>query len=409
MSQSRRVRGVRGCVTTRGATDGLLAAVMPRCFPCDSRSLHWARRMQTHCAMRTTTLSALSRSSLGACAEPALARDPTRATAAAEEVGDTDAAADASRARRGARHDRLRRVHRPAYGTSGYRGWLFTAAGASRRRDGSRWQRHGADALRAADGVGLVARSADRVNDDYRGSTDRTRGAARARRHLPRHRARVLRTPATSRSRRAARRRAEWGTRCPTGSECNRVVCIRAPCPSYCAPIFTAPAPQPGDACEEALCGPRPRSVTLMCEDGSLGGNTGRCFRREDLSCGWEIRSCPVADVYCGARLGNTCTATQFCDFPDAAMCGYADGRVCRASGGARPYSPVCSRDGRRIRTCVAQSAASMCCTPVLLTFSPSLFAVGLTGRPRAACRLFTPKGFQLLLDRIYRHTAWAP
>ena len=98
-----------------------------------------------------------------------------------------------------------------------------------------------------------------------------------------------------------------------------------------------------------------------MCEDGSLGGNTGRCFRREDLSCGWEIRSCPVADVYCGARLGNTCSATQFCDFADVAMCGYADGTgVCRERPTACTalYSPVCSCDGTTYsNACVAQSA----------------------------------------------------
>jgi hypothetical protein len=54
--------------------------------------------------------------------------------------------------------------------------------------------------------------------------------------------------------------------------------------------------------------------------------------------------------VACGARAGDTCTETQFCDFSEAAMCGYADGQgVCRT----RPevctalYEPVCGCDGQ--------------------------------------------------------------
>jgi len=136
-------------------------------------------------------------------------------------------------------------------------------------------------------------------------------------------------------------------------------MCIRAPCPSYCAPIGPTPAPLPGDACEASLCGPRPRTVTIMCDDGSLGGNTGRCLRSDDLSCGWEMRACPV-EVSCGARLGNPCTDAQFCDFPESAMCGRADATgVCRPRPEACTalYAPVCSCDGVTYsNACTAQA-----------------------------------------------------
>jgi hypothetical protein len=168
--------------------------------------------------------------------------------------------------------------------------------------------------------------------------------------------------------------RQECGTACPTGSECHRVECIRAPCPSYCAPIAVH---HEGDACDPSLCGIAPRIVTLMCDDGSTGGFTGNCLYDADATtCHWEIRSCPPAScppntllcvrgyhydgtpgvcacvpdaVGCGARLGDTCAADQFCSFTASAMCGRADATgTCTT----RPeicndlYQPVCGCDG---------------------------------------------------------------
>lgn len=286
----------------------------------------------------------------------------------AEEVGNTDLAADG--------FTRLVDVRgtlgfgesvASAYGTSGYYGWLFTGVAGSRvTLDAAATD--GSDTVLMLYGPqtrsGWSRARPIAVNDDYRGSTDSHLSVrlARSGTYLVIVREYwedagdfTLTLGCTS-----GECRVECGDACPTGSECNRIVCIRAPCPSFCAPIFVAPAPAPGDACEESLCGVRPRSVTLICEDGSLGGNTGRCLRGADLSCGWEMRACPTP-VTCGGRAGNPCTATQFCDFPDTAMCGYADATgVCRV----RPelctteYAPVCGCNATTYsNACAAQLA----------------------------------------------------
>ncbi|MGE0792033.1 MAG: hypothetical protein AB7S26_40540 [Sandaracinaceae bacterium] len=62
--------------------------------------------------------------------------------------------------------------------------------------------------------------------------------------------------------------------------------------------------------CDAAACGPMPLGATFLCPDGSTGGVTGRCVSQDDGSCGWEWRDCPpptpaecpVAD--CGPALG---------------------------------------------------------------------------------------------------------
>lgn len=394
--------------------------------------------------MRRTVLSSLALLLLLAgCAEtPASPKSgDLESRLLTEEVADGDLAADSF-----SRRVKIRGTLEygesvdSAYGAGGYRGWLFNGAAGARIA---------LDAM-AVDGTDTVimlygpqtASGWSRarpiaVNDDFLGSTNSHLEVrlARAGTYLV-----IVReywedagdftlTLACS----GAECRAECGVSCPRGSECNRIVCIRAPCPSFCAPIdptsacttdadcaavdttccscahgghreahaasyaadfaptcdpteparcrtvnlcaaehaacvsnrcemVATPAPQPGDPCENALCGPRPRSVTLMCADGSLGGNTGRCFRGDDLSCGWEMRPCP-AEVRCGARLGNTCTAAQFCDFTDLAMCGRADGTgVCalrpNVTDCGTTRATVCSCNGTNyLNECAAHAA----------------------------------------------------
>jgi hypothetical protein len=50
----------------------------------------------------------------------------------------------------------------------------------------------------------------------------------------------------------------------------------------------------PGEPlCDVAECGPPIRMPSKRCPDGSIGGPTGRCVRKPDGKCAWEIRSCP--------------------------------------------------------------------------------------------------------------------
>lgn len=45
--------------------------------------------------------------------------------------------------------------------------------------------------------------------------------------------------------------------------------------------------------CKKGQCGPALGMPALLCSDGSIGGNTGRCLRTKGL-CQWEIRACPA-------------------------------------------------------------------------------------------------------------------
>ncbi len=58
-----------------------------------------------------------------------------------------------------------------------------------------------------------------------------------------------------------------------------------------------------GDPCTTEMCGPAIRSPSYTCEDGTLGGNTGRCLRNTDGKCGWQVIDCPrkCTDAECGA------------------------------------------------------------------------------------------------------------
>jgi hypothetical protein len=49
------------------------------------------------------------------------------------------------------------------------------------------------------------------------------------------------------------------------------------------------------ETCAESECGPRMGMPAEQCPDGSIGGNTGRCLRRPDGGCGWEVRECPAS------------------------------------------------------------------------------------------------------------------
>lgn len=187
--------------------------------------------------------------------------------------------------------------------------------------------------------------------------------------------------------------RAECGAddSCPTGSECHRVVCVRAPCPSWCEPVFTPPV--------GALCGTRGAATCAegqFCDfgDGAGCGATdrgGHCATIPANGCSKELfqvcgcdnvtydNTCyahaagvsvastgacePPPPVACGGRAGNTCAADEFCAFSAGAICGHADGQgVCthRPEACITLYRPVCGCDGlTHSNSCAAGAAGT--------------------------------------------------
>ena len=47
---------------------------------------------------------------------------------------------------------------------------------------------------------------------------------------------------------------------------------------------------------DKSLCGPQLGMPTYQCDDGTVGGPTGRCLQAADKSCYWEVRQCPATD-----------------------------------------------------------------------------------------------------------------
>lgn len=88
------------------------------------------------------------------------------------------------------------------------------------------------------------------------------------------------------------------GTICPQGHSCSNTSAGTAGCvPNNC------------DAATD--CGPAPGIPNWTCEDGSVGGPTGRCLRdAANGQCGWEINWCTPActNADCGAPPGNNTT-----------------------------------------------------------------------------------------------------
>lgn len=110
-----------------------------------------------------------------------------------------------------------------------------------------------------------------------------------------------------------------------------------------------APGRCPDDPdCAPEECGAPPGLPNYECDDGTIGGPTGRCLRDANGFCGWEINDCPEEPVRCGARLGDTCADDQYCDF-DGEFCDFADATgVCRVIPDDCPaiVDPVCGCDG---------------------------------------------------------------
>jgi len=284
------------------------------------------------------------------------------------------------------------------YASGAYAGWTLTASAGARLAIDA-MATDGSDTVIALygpmNGSSWTGNRPIAVNDDYRGSTNShiEHRVTRAGTYLVivreyyGHGGNFDLTLACSGTECRQECGAAGANECPTGSECHRVVCIRAPCPSYCHPIAVH---HEGDACEASLCGIAPRIATLMCDDGSVGGFTGNCLYNADATtCHWEIRGCPTScppntllcvrgshydgtpgvcacvpdSVACGGRAGNTCSATQYCAYTEGQSCGRADAQsTCQTRPEVCPQYvlQVCGCDGVTYgNSCFANAAGT--------------------------------------------------
>ncbi len=54
------------------------------------------------------------------------------------------------------------------------------------------------------------------------------------------------------------------------------------------------------ETCEKSACGPQLGLLNQLCADGSMSGPTGRCLKRANDSCGWEVLECPPDGIGAG-------------------------------------------------------------------------------------------------------------
>jgi hypothetical protein len=77
----------------------------------------------------------------------------------------------------------------------------------------------------------------------------------------------------------------------------------------------------------------------------------------------WDIGVCTPVDRACGARLGDTCAADEFCSFTPEAICGFADATgVCepRPEVCTDQYDPVCGCNGETYGNACEANAAGV-------------------------------------------------
>jgi hypothetical protein len=114
------------------------------------------------------------------------------------------------------------------------------------------------------------------------------------------------------------------------------------------------------EICPVEACGPPLGMPNWLCEDGSVGGPTGRCLANEDGSCGWEIRRCPEPSPC--VQYGGLCVRPDATGASPGCPAGSAEVDLsCGAAGGSccvpGPSGCRCNADCPRGEVCHPPSA----------------------------------------------------
>ncbi len=113
-----------------------------------------------------------------------------------------------------------------------------------------------------------------------------------------------------------------------------------------------------GVLCDDpSACGPAIRMPAVTCWDGSIGGNTGRCLKQADGTCGWEIRDCPP-ESGCTGKPGE-CGSERYCARPTG-VCGGTGTCKAKPTGCDFGWSPVCGCDGKTYGNACAAATAGV-------------------------------------------------
>jgi hypothetical protein len=103
------------------------------------------------------------------------------------------------------------------------------------------------------------------------------------------------------------------------------------------------------EACSPTECGPQLGLPNWTCEDGSIGGPTGRCIQRAGGSCGWEINDCPPAGEGGAAGQGGQgnaagATSTGGAGSDECGGCDTSASQICVfQAGGPGPSHFTCA------------------------------------------------------------------